>query len=124
MGTFTVPIEVGPIDWQRSAALEAEVDVGLAYCSIPRDVLTSLGVADKENWWFELSDGRMMIYPTGFAAIRLAQKDIITRVVFMPEDDAPKIGHLALSSAGLAADYDNHCLTPVNLKLHWPMRPL
>ena len=124
MGTFSAPIEVGPIDWERSASLEAEIDTGLAYCLIPRDVLSGLDVAEDENWWFDLPGGRMMIYPTGFAAIRLAQKNIITRVVFIPKGDAPKVGHLALSSAGLAANYENHSLTPVNLKSHWPMRPV
>ena len=119
-----MPIEVGPVGWERSASLEAEVDAGLVYCLIPRDVLAPLGVEEEDFWQFELSCQRMMIYPTGFAAIRLAQRSVITRVAFVAEGETLKIGRLALSSASLSADHDNQCLKPVIQKLNLPMRPV
>ena len=44
MGTFTVPLGVADLQGQRFIELEALVDTGVIYTSIPEDVLEQLGV--------------------------------------------------------------------------------
>ena len=82
MGTFTVSIQVGDLGGQQFVDVEALVDTGATYTSIPGDILSQLGIEVRESRTFELADDRVVEYPVGYASIRLEEREIIALVVF------------------------------------------
>ena len=45
MGTFTWPLRISSMDGQQSLEIEATVDTGAAYTTLPASLLRDLGVA-------------------------------------------------------------------------------
>lgn len=113
MGTFTIPIQVGDLAGERFVSLEALVDTGATYTSIPESTLNQLGVEVRESRSFELADDRIVEYSVGYATIRLEEREIIVMVVFAPEDTAPLLGATALETASFAVDPVHQRLIPV-----------
>ena len=113
MGTFTIPIQVGDLAGERFVSLEALVDTGATYTSIPESTLAQLGVEIREFRSFELADDRIVEYSVGYASIRFDDREIIAMVVFAPEDTAPLLGATALETASLAVDPVLQRLIPV-----------
>tara|TARA_B100000315_G_scaffold95597_1_gene87780 strand:+ start:4016 stop:4372 length:357 start_codon:yes stop_codon:yes gene_type:complete len=113
MGTFTVSLQVGDLAGQQFVEVEALMDTGATYTSIPEGTLALLGIEKKGNRQFELADDRVVEYPVGYAAIRLEQREIIALVVFAPEGTAPLLGATALETASLAVDPIHRRLVPV-----------
>lgn len=113
MGTFTVSLQVGDLAGQQFIAVEALVDTGATYTSIPESTLAQLGVEKRESCTFELADDRVVEYPVGYAGIRLEERDIIALVVFAPDGTAPLLGATTLETAGLAVDPIHQRLVPV-----------
>lgn len=60
---------VADLQGQRFIELEALVDNGVIYTSIPKDVLERLGVEVRETRPFELADDRVVEYPVGYATM-------------------------------------------------------
>ena len=56
MGTFTVPIQVGDSNGRAFVDIQALVDTGSTYTSIPTGILSGLGVEVIERHPFELAD--------------------------------------------------------------------
>ena len=56
MGTFTIPIQIGDLAGQNFVDLEALVDTGATYTSIPGSTLTQLGIDIRESRSFELAE--------------------------------------------------------------------
>ena len=104
MGTFTIPIQIGDLAGQNFVSLQALVDTGATYTSIPESTLAQLGVEIRESRSFEVADDRIGEYSVGYASIRLEEQEIIAMVVFAPEDSAPLLGATALETASLAVD--------------------
>ncbi len=113
MGTFTVPIQIGDLSGQRFVDMEALVDTGATYTSIPETTLAQLGIEIRETRSFELADERIVEYPVGYASIRLEEREIIAMVVFAAEDTAPLLGATTLETAGFAVDLVHQRLIPV-----------
>ena len=57
MGTFQVAIEVGDPDGQRYETVEALVDSGATYTTMPASLLSRLGVSPHSKRTFVLADG-------------------------------------------------------------------
>ena len=117
MGTFTVSIQVGDLAGQQFVDVEALVDTGATYTSIPRSTLAQLGIEVRESRSFELADDRVVEYPVGYASIRLEEREIIALVVFAPEGTGALIGATTLEAASLAVDPIHHRLVPVRALL-------
>jgi clan AA aspartic protease len=113
LGTFIVPVQVGDLIGQHFVGVEALVDTGATYTSIPGHILTQLGIEPRESRTFELADDRVVEYPVGFASIRLGEREIIVMVVFAPEGTTPLLGATTLETAGLAVDPIHQRLIPV-----------
>ena len=113
MGTFTVPLGVADLQGQQFIELEALVDTGATFTSIPKDVLERLGVEVRETLPFELADDRVVEHPVGYATMRVDDREIIALVVFGPPETAPLLGATTLETAGLGVDPINQRLIPV-----------
>ena len=113
MGTFTVSIQVGDLAGQHFVDIEALVDTGATYTSIPENTLAQLGIEVLESRPFELADERVVEHPVGYASIRLEGREIIAMVVFAPPGTAPLLGATTLETAGFAVDPIHQRLVPV-----------
>ena len=113
METFTVPLQVGDLAGQQFIDVEALVDTGATYTSIPESILTQLGIEIRESRSFELADDRFVEYPVGYASIRLEERAVITLVVFAPQHTGSLLGATTLETAGLAVDPIHRRLVPV-----------
>ena len=113
MGTFTIALQVGDLAGREFIDVEALVDTGSTYTSIPENTLAQLGIEIRESRSFELADDRIVEYPVGYASLRLGEREIISMVVFALEGTAPLLGATALETAGLAVDPIHQRLIPV-----------
>ena len=117
MGTFTVSLGVAELQGQQFIELEALVDTGATYTSIPEDVLERIGVEVRETRPFEIADDRVVEYPVGYATMRVDDREVIALVVFGPPGTAPLFSATTLETAGLGVDPINQRLIPVTALL-------
>ena len=113
MGPFTVPLQVGDLAGQQFIAVEAVVDTGATYTSIPENTLNQLNIEIRESRSFELADNRVVEYPVGYSSIRLEEREIIALVVFAPQGTDALLGAATLETASLAVDPIHQRLVPV-----------
>ena len=113
MGAFYVAFQVGDLAGEAFAEVEALVDTGTTYTTMPRSILTEAGIQQEGNRRFELADNRIVEYPIGYARIRFDGNDTIALVVFAPEDTSPLIGATTLENLSMAVDPVNERLIPV-----------
>ena len=71
IGTFTVNVQVGDLDWNESIGLDTIVDTGSTYTFIPGAVLTQLGIKPEDRRLFELAGNRTVEYSIGYARLRV-----------------------------------------------------
>src|SRR3970040_2760819 len=71
MGTFRVSIEVGDPAGQRYETVEALVDTGATYATLPAPLLHALGVVPHARETFVLADGRRVERDIGRTWIRV-----------------------------------------------------
>ena len=117
MGTLTVPAQVGDSNGRAFVDIQALVDTGSTYTSIPANVLSGLGVEVVEHHTFELADESIVEYGIGQVTIRLDGRDRIVVVVFMPDDSSPLLGATTLEMFGLGVDPVGMRLAPVPMLL-------
>ena len=67
MGTFAIPVQVGDSNGRAFADIQALVDRGSTYTSIPASILSGLGVGVIERHPFELADKSIVEYGLGQA---------------------------------------------------------
>ncbi|MBI2204030.1 MAG: aspartyl protease family protein [Candidatus Rokubacteria bacterium] len=113
MGTFRIEIEIGDPTARRWQRVEALVDTGATYTSVPRPLLEALEVAPHARKTFELTDGRRVERDIGRTWIRIAGNTEMTLVVFAEAGNFPLLGAYALEGLGLAADPVNRRVVPV-----------
>ena len=114
MGTFSVKIEVGPIDGARYAEVEALVDTGATSTMLPASILRGLEIAPAMSQTFEYADGSRGDLDMGKASVRVEGRETPTWVIFGPEDGVVLLGALTLQETFLAVDTYNERLIPVN----------
>ncbi len=117
MGTFSVPIRVGDLDGNRFVEMDALVDTGATYTSIPESTLHQLGIEVRDTYPFDLADDRTVDYSVGYASIRVEQRDIIAMVVFAEEGSPALLGATTLETARLAVNPVRQQLVSVNALL-------
>ncbi len=113
MGTFTHPIHIGNMSGGEFAELEALVDTGTTYTTLPADVLNGLGVEQEGYRRFELADNRIVEYPIVYVRVQLNGSEAIVLVVFAPDDTTPLIGATTLENLSLGVDPVAQRLMPV-----------
>ena len=113
MGTFRVSIEGGDPAGQRYETVEALVDTGATYATLPAPLLHVLGVVPHARDTFVLADGRRVERDIGRTWIRVAGRTELTLVVFGEPETQPLLGAYALEGLRLAADPVGRRLSPV-----------
>lgn len=113
MGVFTVPVQIGDLAGAQFIEVEALVDTGSTYSTLPINIMSQIGIEQHGVRRFELADNRIVEYPVGYAQIRLEGQETIIQVVFAPEDTAPVIGATTLQLLSLGVDPVNHRLIPI-----------
>jgi len=122
MGTFTATIEIGDPAGSRWEQVDALVDTGATYTSIPSSVLRRLGVTPTDRLTFIQADANKYQRDTGETRARVNGKSVTTIVIFAEEDAPPLLGAYTLEGLLLAPDPVNRKLVPVPgyLVSYWP----
>ena len=113
MGVFRVGIDVGGLEGSRFERVDAWVDTGAFYSSVPRPVLESLGVVPHIREPFRLADGRVVETAIGRAFIRVGDRAEITLVLFGEPGSPPLLGAYSLEGLRLAVDPSTQRLVPM-----------
>ncbi len=118
MGTFKWPLMVSSLDGRESLEIEATVDTGAAYTTLPGRMLREIGVEPRGKRRFLLADGRRIEMDFGEAKASVNGEDVTTLVVF-GEDDAPALlGAYTLEGLALAVDPVEQKLVPTHLIMY------
>jgi predicted aspartyl protease len=115
--TFSVPIEISDLGETRYVPLEAAVDTGSTFSTIPADVLDSLGVVPIDHVPLTLDDGTKVENDVADVMIRVASHKCATRVVFAEPPEPVLLGRVTLETLLLAVDPVNDRLIPVEGRL-------
>ena len=118
MGTFKWPIRISSMDGQRVQEVEATVDTGAAYTTLPASILRELGIEPMGKRRFLLADGRRVDMDYGRAWATVNGDSEVTIVVF-GEDNAPALlGAYTLEGLALAVDPTSQQLVPTHLIMY------
>jgi clan AA aspartic protease len=113
MGVFRTEMTIGDLAQQRRVTVEALVDTGATYVTLPAPQLRRLGIEPTERRTFILADSRSAEYDVGFALVSLDSRNAPTLVVFGDEASEPLVGAVILETLGLAVDPIGKRLIPV-----------
>ena len=118
MGTFTWPMRISIMDSQHSLDVEATVDTGAFYTTLPARLLRELGIEPMGTRRFLLADGRRVEMEYGQAWATIDGESVVTIVAF-GEDNAPSLlGAYTLEGLALAVDPSSQRLVPANLIMY------
>ena len=117
MGTFSVDVEVGDPAGREFVVVNALVDTGATYSTVPGSLLRRLGVESRDDRRFNLADGRFTWLPVGETTMRLVGKEWTVPVIFAPEDTRPLLGATALEIFSLVVDPNERRLVSSNALL-------
>ena len=118
MGTFSWPLRISSMDGQLSRDLEATVDTGAAYTTLPGRMLRELGVEPSGQRRFLLADGRRVFMDYGEARATVDGESVATLVVFGEDNAPPLLGAYTLEGLALAVDPVEQRLVPTHLILY------
>ena len=118
MGTFKWSLRVASMDGHRSRDVEATVDTGAAYTTLPGSLLRELGVEPMDKRRFLLADGRRIWMDIGHAWATIDGESVVTLVVFGEDDAPPLLGAYTLEGLALAVDPVEQRLVPTHLILY------
>ena len=113
MGTFNYSVEIGDFQGRDFVSLDAMVDTGATYTSIPQEVLRSLNVRPAEERPFIPANGQQVSYGLAWVRIRFDGREQPTLVIFADEGSEPLLGAFTLEGFGLSVDPVNQRLVPV-----------
>ena len=111
MGTFFHPMTVvGPAGEET---VEALVDTGASFSSMPTSLLSRLGLTPHRRASLKLADGRVAEYGVGHVHARIDGVEEDSLFIFGAEDAPPVIGAHTLQSMLLGVNPVDHTLVPV-----------
>jgi predicted aspartyl protease len=112
MGTFLQQLTVvGPNGGE--VTVDALVDIGATFTSLPRSALERLGVRPIREIKMRLADGSLHEQSVGWAMVKLDGLEDQTPVVFGEEGSPPAIGAVTLEIMLLGVDPVEQRLVPV-----------
>ncbi len=118
MGTFEWPVRISSMDGQRVRDVEATVDTGAAYTTLPASLLNELGIEPMGKRTFLLADGRRVEMDYGQAWATIDGESVVTIVVFGEDDAPPLLGAYTLEGLALAVDPTSQRLVPTHLIMY------
>ena len=114
MGTFQVEMEIGDPQGRRYERVDALVDSGATYSTLPASMLRSLGVVPHSTRRFVMADGTRIERDFGQTWARLNGQEGIVPVIFGDDNALPLLGAVTLEIFGLGIDPVNSRLIPVD----------
>lgn len=114
MGTFNATMEIANLNQSEYVEFTGLVDTGSTHTTVPESLLHRLRVTPVSSRRFQLADGRVVEYHTGFAWVRYNGDQAVVQVVFAPEDVGASIGATTLENLNLGIDPNDRSLMPVN----------
>jgi len=111
MGTFFHPVTLISTSGERET-LQALVDTGASFTTVPAAVLERLGVRPHRTMRFRLANGEPVEWQLGWVTIEIDGNREQTLAVFGPEEDIALIGAHTLQAMGLGVDPVEHRLVP------------
>ena len=118
MGTFTWPLRISGMDSQKTLEIEATVDTGAAYTTLPARLLRELGIAPMGKRTFLVADGRRVSMEYGQAWATIDGESVVTIVIFGEDGAPPLIGAYTLEGLALAVDPTSQRLIPTHLIMY------
>ena len=118
MGTFTWPLRISSMDGQHSLDIEATVDTGAFYTTIPARLLHEIGVEPMGSRRFLVADGRRVEMEYGRAWATIDGESDVTIVAFAADNAPPLLGAYTLEGLALAVDPSSQRLVPANLIMY------
>ena len=118
MGVFNWPMRLTSMDGQRSMDVEATVDTGAAYTTVPARLLTQLGITPTSRGMFFVADGRRVEMDIGRAWVTIDGESEITLVVFGGDDAPVLLGAYTLEGLRLAPDPVQQRLVPTHMIMY------
>ena len=118
MGTFTWPLRISGMDGQQTLEIEATVDTGAAYTTLPARLLRELGIAPMGKRTFLVADGRRVEMDYGRAWVTIDGESEVTIVAFGQDDSPPLLGAYTLNGLALAVDPTSQRLIPTHLIMY------
>ena len=118
VGTFNWPLRISSMDGRHARDMEAAVDTGAAYTTVPARLLREIGIEPVGKRRFLLADGRRIYMDYGEARASVDGESVTTLVVF-GDDDAPALlGAYTLEGLALAVDPVEQRLVPTHLIMY------
>ena len=118
MGTFKWPLRISSMDGQQVREVEATVDTGAAYTTLPASLLTELGIEPIDKRTFLLADGRRVDMEYGRAWATINGNSEVTIVVFGEEEAPALLGAYTQEGLALAVDPTSQRLVPTHLIMY------
>ena len=106
------------MDERETREIEATVDTGAAYTTLPARLLRELGVEPMGTRRLLLADGRRVDMDYGQAWVAMNGERIVTVVVFGEDDGPALLGAYTLEGLALAVDPVAQKLVPTHLILY------
>ena len=106
------------MDGQHALDVEATVDTGAAYTTLPSQLLHELGIIPIGKRRFLLADGRRTYMEYGHAWASVNGENVTTLVVFGEDDAPPLLGAYTLEGLALAVDPVEQRLVPTHLIMY------
>ena len=118
MGTFKWPLRISSIDGQQGQDIEATVDTGASFTTLPSRLLRELGIEATGKRGFLLADGRRIEMEYGEARATIDGDTVTTIVVFGEDEAPPLLGAYTLEGLALAVDPEAQRLVPTSMILY------
>ena len=118
MGTFNWPLRISSMDREQSREIEATVDTGAAYTTLPVNLLHEIGVEPRGKRRFLLAGGRRIEMDYGEARASINGESVTTLVVFGRDEAPALLGAYTLEGLALAVDPVEQRLVPTHLIMY------
>ena len=112
MGTFNWPMRISSPDGRLSREIEAAVDTGAMYTTIPTRLLRDLGITPSGKRRVLWADGRRTEMDYGEVRATVNNGSVTTLVVFGEDDGPVTLGVYTLAGLTLAVDPVERRLAP------------
>ena len=118
MGTFKWPLRISSMDGQQGREVEATVDTGASFTTLPGSLLRELGIEPMDKRGFLVADGRRVEMEYGEARATIDGKSVTTIVVFGGDEIPALLGAYTLEGLALAVDPEAQRLVPTSMILY------
>ena len=113
MSNFSVRFQVRNLAGTRSQDVEAMVDTGSVFTTLPGDLLDRLGVSRARRERFQVATGAVVENDVGDAIVRIDGKESVSPVIFGGPGEPALLGAVTLETLLLGVDPHNERLIPI-----------